>query len=260
MVIQMTHSAFNRSSLTLALALAAGSAHADQVISDDLIVNFQSACVGVNCTDGMDFGSSTLVIDATDPSVRFTDTSNSGAFPTNDWQVGVNSSDGNFYIQDVNGGGNVFTLGASGNSVVLGSGGTLADGTVSVSGLRVSNVADGVADTDAVTLGQLNAALALVPFDTTAAEQNAADLAALGKRIDDVGAIGSAMSALQLNPRGTGDHFFSVGLGYYEGSTAMALGSFHFFNDNSIFVNTGIARTLNGNSGTAARIGFTFGN
>ncbi len=247
--------------LSLVLAAAATTAQADQVIADDLIVYGTTSnggiCVGQNCVDGQPFGFETILIDTPDPSIRFNDTSNSSSFPSNDWQVGMESASGSFYIQDATGGGNVMTLGASGNAVVLGNGGTLEDGTVSVSGMRVSNVADGVADTDAVTLGQLNAALAAIPSDVV--EQNAADLSRLGAEIDAVGAIGSAMSSLQMNPRGTGDHFFSVGMGFYEGTGAIAVGSFHFFNDDRIFVNTGISRATNGVGGTAARIGFTFG-
>lgn len=250
----------NRLSPVLAtlLALAALPAQADQVINDDLIVT-SSICAGSGCVENTSFGFTTLLVNAPDAAVRFTDTS-TGAFPSNDWQVGMISSTGSFYIQDVDGGTNVLTLGASGDAVVLGSGGTLEDGTVSVSGLRVSNVADGVADTDAVTLGQLNAALSETSGSADAvAAANTEQLAVLGREIDAVGAIGSAMSALQVNPRGTGDHFLSIGMGLYEGSAALAVGSFHFLADDTIFVNTGISRATNGTGGTAARVGFTFG-
>lgn len=255
-------------SLSAALVLSASmtSALADEVISDDLIVQ-GSACVGANCLEGMDFGFSTVVLDQTDPSILFRDTSSAGTFPSTDWRVGVETSSGTFSIENVTDGQTVFAVSDDGNAIGIGSGAVLSDGAVSVGGMRVANVADGVADTDAVTLRQLNAAIALLPTDivtenaalAAANARNSAELSQLSGEIDAVGAIGSAMSALQVNPRATGDHFVSIGLGHYEGTSALAIGSFHFLADNSIFVNTGVSTATNGNGGTAARLGVTFG-
>lgn len=254
--------------------LAVG-AQADQVINDDLIVSGSgtgSACIGANCVEGMDFGYSTVVIDNPDGSIRFTDTSNSASFPATDWRLGTEASSGSFYIENEDTSTQVLTVGSDGNAVALGGNATLIDGAVTVGDLRVANVADGVDDTDAVTLGQLNTALADagIASDLSAnadqlsanAEQlseNEQQLVVLEQKINDIGAIGSALSALQVNPRGVGDHFFSAGLGYYDGSTALALGSFHFLNNDRIFLNTGIAGTTDGQSGIAARAGITFG-
>lgn len=251
--------------------LAVG-AQADQVINDDIIVNGGSACIGVNCVEDMVFGFSTVVIDNPDGSILFTDTSSSANFPTTDWRLGTESSSGNFYIENEDTNTQVLTVGSDGNAVALGGNATLVDGAVTVGDLRVANVADGVDDTDAVTLGQLNTVIYDAGFEgdlsanaaqlSANAEQlseNARQLVVLEQNINDIGAIGSALSALQVNPRGAGDHFFSAGFGYYNGSTALALGSFHFLNNDRIFVNTGIAGTTDGQSSIAARAGITFG-
>lgn len=265
-------------SLITAVAASFGmlavSAQADQVINDDIIVNGGdgSACIGVNCVEGMVFGFSTVVIDNPDGSILFTDTSGSANFSTTDWRLGTESSSGNFYIENEDTNTQVLTVGSDGNAVALGGNATLVDGAVTVGDLRVANVADGVDDTDAVTLGQLNTVIYDAGFEgdlsanaaqlSANAEQlseNARQLVVLEQNINDIGAIGSALSALQVNPRGAGDHFFSAGFGYYNGSTALALGSFHFLNNDRIFVNTGIAGTTDGQSSIAARAGITFG-
>ncbi|ABD54942.1 YadA-like family protein [Jannaschia sp. CCS1] len=251
--------------LSLSLSLSAMSGTlvlADQVINDDLIVT-QSACVGPNCFDGMDFGFSTLILDGPNPSILFEDSSLSASFPTTDWRVGVDNATNTFAISNADTGQSVFSVNAAGDAIAIGAGATLTAGTVNVGGLRISNVADGVQATDAVTLGQLNAAVSALPTDfaaiQTANAGNIARLNELSEEINAVGAIGSAMSALQLNPRGTGDHFFSIGLGNYEGTTALAIGSFHFLADDRVFVNTGVSAATNGVGGTAARLGVTFG-
>ena len=261
------------------LGMLAVGAQADQVINDDIIVTGDgsgngSACIGANCVEDMDFGFSTVVIDNPDGSILFTDTSSiQRAFqrPIGGWAP--RHASGNFYIENEDTGTQVLTVGSDGNAVALGGNATLVDGAVTVGDLRVANVADGVEDTDAVTLGQLNTALADaglagdISLRTPRScrrmpeqlSENAQQLVVLEQHINDIGAIGSALSALQVNPRGVGDHFFSAGFGYYNDSTALALGSFHFLNNDRIFVNTGIAGTTDGQSGIAARAGITFG-
>ena len=50
----------------------------------------------------------------------------------------------------------------------------------------------------------------------------------------------SAMSALVPNPRATGNTSLSIGTGFYDGNTAVAIGGFHHITDN-IMVNAGAA-------------------
>lgn len=262
--------------LPVALTLAghsASQANADSVINDNLIVTTDPSntgggvCIGANCVDFVNFGFTTLMLDQTDPSIVFQDTSNSGSFPGTDWRVGAETASGTFSIGNMTTGDTVFAISGDGNAIGIGAGATLTNGAVSVGGLRVSNVADAVEQTDAVTLGQFNAAMSTLPDDLLAlndanaviAAANSEMLTSLSNEINAVGAIGSAMSALQVNPRGEGDHFVSFGMGYYEGSTALALGSFHYSADNRIFVNTGISAATDGVGGTAARIGVSFG-
>lgn len=252
--------------LPVTLSLVGQGAHfasADQVITDDLIVQ-RSACVGANCVADIEFGFTTLILDQTDPSILFQDTSSTGSFPSTDWRVGMETSSGTFSIGNVSSGDTVFAISGDGNAVGIGAGATLTSGAVSVGGLRVSNVADAVELTDAVTLGQLNAAISTLPDQQSSANAeiaaaNAEMLDQLSGEINAVGAMGSALSALQANPRGTGDHFASFGVGYYEGATALALGSFHYFANDRVFVNTGVSATTDGVGGTAGRIGMTFG-
>lgn len=64
----------------------------------------------------------------------------------------------------------------------------------------------------------------------------------------------SAMTALVPNARATGNTQLSFGTGMYEGETAMALGGFHWINDN-VLLNVGAAL---GSADTAYRMGITY--
>ena len=84
-----------------AFALASLSARADQVFNDDLII-IGSQCLGVDCNNGESFAFDTLRLKENNLRIRFTDTSSSSAFPTNDWQLTANDS--------ANGGSNYFAI------------------------------------------------------------------------------------------------------------------------------------------------------
>jgi hypothetical protein len=65
----------------------------------------------------------------------------------------------------------------------------------------------------------------------------------------------AAMTALVPNARSQGDTSLSLGTGAYEGHTAMAIGGFHYINDN-LLLNAGVAW---GNSNDVAyRMGVTY--
>jgi len=76
----------------------------DQVIADDLIVQ-GSECVGLDCNNGENFGFSTIVLKENNVRLKFFDTSNSGSFPSTDWELEANSSanggTNHFAIKDV---------------------------------------------------------------------------------------------------------------------------------------------------------------
>ena len=120
-------------SFAISLAMTA-TAHADQVILDDLIVD-GSACIGFDCVNGESFGFDTLRLKENNLRIKFQDTSSSASFPSNDWQITVNdSSNGGankFSIDDIDGARTPFTIeaGAPSHSLYVDDGGRLGLGT-----------------------------------------------------------------------------------------------------------------------------------
>lgn len=141
-------------------------ASANEVIPENLIVSGGSLCVGADCEDGEEFSFDTIRLKSSDPVLQYLDTSITGAFPSNDWSMGVANSGADsapqFYLKDDSNDAIVLRLqaGESGG-VALGNDATLQAGTISVGSSggerRVVFVADGVDPTDAVTKGQLDA-------------------------------------------------------------------------------------------------------
>ena len=76
-------------------------AYADQTINDDQII-VGSLCVGVDCSSGENFSFDTIRLKENNLRIKFTDTSSSSAFPSNDWQITINDS--------ANGGSNYFAV------------------------------------------------------------------------------------------------------------------------------------------------------
>lgn len=156
-----------RNSLVIALAMLASSvAWADSVVNANQIVT-GSLCVGIDCAEGEPFEYDTLRIKAASPVILMDDTSSaSGTFPANDWSLGA--SDGgsgrlpHFFIRDVSSALDVLKVEPSlSGGIALGAGAVLESGVVSIGSpgneRRIRHLADGVADTDAVTLGQFKA-------------------------------------------------------------------------------------------------------
>ncbi len=112
------------------------STYGDNVILDDLIVD-GSACVGSDCANGESFGFDTLRLKENNLRIKFVDTSGSGSFPSNDWQLTANdSSNGGankFSIDDVDGGKTPFTIeaGSPNHSLYVDSNGRVGVGTAS---------------------------------------------------------------------------------------------------------------------------------
>jgi len=94
----------------------------DQVILDDLIVD-GSACIGFDCVNGEVFGFDTLRLKENNLRIKFQDTSNSGSFPSNDWEITINDSTNGganyFGITDVTGGKRPFSVEAGANNHAL---------------------------------------------------------------------------------------------------------------------------------------------
>lgn len=106
----------------------------DQVFADDIIVQ-GSACIGLDCVNGESFGFNTIRLKENNLRIGADDTSASGSFPLNDWEITFNdSSNGGaekFSITDVTGGKTPFTIiaGAPNNSMYLNNSGNLGLGT-----------------------------------------------------------------------------------------------------------------------------------
>lgn len=83
------------------LGLMAGSASADQVILDDLIVD-GSICAGMDCVNGEAFGFDTIRMKENNLRITAQDTSSTSSFPSTDWRLVFNESS--------NGGANKFAV------------------------------------------------------------------------------------------------------------------------------------------------------
>ena len=117
---------------------------------------------------------------------------------------------------------------------------------------RIANVADGVAMSDAVTVGQLRQAQGSVVQQISQVEHH------LTKEIADVGALSAAMSALKplgYNPDEKTQ--IMAGIGGYKGSQGVALGVAHHDNEDVMY-HGGLAYSGNGvmwNAGISIRLG-----
>jgi autotransporter adhesin len=147
---------------------------------------------------------------------------------SNSVAIGSDSTDG--------GESNVVSVGSSGNE------------------RRVTNVADGINDSDSANMGQLRQATAAIQNDVLDLRNR---IGSLESRLDDLGAVASAFSALVPNARSSGNTQISLGTGYYNGSAAVAAGVFHYVNNN-VLLNTGVSTAFNSRS-TSGRAGITFG-
>lgn len=135
----------------------------DFVIADDLIVQ-GSACVGLDCVDGENFGFDTIRMKENNTRLQYDDTSTSAGFPTNNWQIRANSSSsgGGSFLAFVDQGatGNsesgtiVFEVdaGAPANSLRVSSSGNVGIGTAT----PVLDVHANTSDTPAIRLEQNN--------------------------------------------------------------------------------------------------------
>jgi len=77
--------------VSLLLSFSCYAAVADEVIVDDLIV-VGSECLGLDCNLDEEFAFSTLKLKENNLRIFFHDTSKTGSFPTNDWEIIANDS------------------------------------------------------------------------------------------------------------------------------------------------------------------------
>jgi hypothetical protein len=108
--------------------------YADQVINDDLIIT-SSACMGFDCVNGESFGFDTLRLKENNVRIKFDDTSSTGSFPSNDWQLtandATNGGQNKFSIDDTTSGRTPFTIEATApsHSLYVDDGGRIGLGT-----------------------------------------------------------------------------------------------------------------------------------
>jgi len=110
-----------------------------QTFSTDLIVQ-GSGCIGVDCTSSESFGFDTLRLKENNLRIKFQDTSSSGSFPTNDWELVANDTNNGgaerFSIEDVTNSKTPFTIGGNAPNNAL-----IVEGSTGDIGLGTSNPA-----------------------------------------------------------------------------------------------------------------------
>ncbi|MEZ5308785.1 MAG: hypothetical protein R2684_16695 [Pyrinomonadaceae bacterium] len=104
------------------------------LVNEDLIV-LGSICTGIDCSSTESFGADTIRLKENNLRIHFEDTSNSGAFPTNDWRITINDSANGgasfFSIDDVSAGRTPFRIaaGARSDALIVDSNGRVGLGT-----------------------------------------------------------------------------------------------------------------------------------
>ncbi len=125
---------FKNQAFSLAFCCSFSSLYADQIISDDLIIQ-NSLGIGMDVFNGEDFGFTTLLLKENNLRIRFNDTSASASFPSNDWELTANdTSNGGanrFSISDITGGRVPFTVfaGARNDALFISGNGDIGFGT-----------------------------------------------------------------------------------------------------------------------------------
>ena len=119
---------------TTALFTPVGTARADQVFTENVIVDAK-LCVGFQCADGEVFDTATqILLDASDLEIRFQDSSTSASFPTTDWSLQANNtstSSEHFAIRNITDDTTPFFVArtAPTNALYLGTSGQIGMGT-----------------------------------------------------------------------------------------------------------------------------------
>lgn len=124
------------------------------------------------------------------------------------------------------------TLKVNGKTYVSGDG-------LNANSQKITNVADGSADTDAVNVKQVND---LAARQGEAIAENAAHIGELGRavnkldnRLNRVGAGAAALAALHPGTYDPNDKWdFSAGIGHYHDANAVAIGAYYHPNDTTI--------------------------
>ncbi|MDO5598473.1 MAG: YadA-like family protein [Acidaminococcus sp.] len=175
---------------------------------------------------GKDGGVGTVVGDDTNITVANTETD--AAKPAN-YKVSLNKA---ITVGKVTAGNT--TISSNGVSIVGGP--SMTKDGIDAGGSKITNVAAGTADTDAVNYGQLKGVESNVQNNTTNINRLNGRVNDLDSRINKVGAGAAALAALHpqdFNPDDKWD--FAVGYGNYRDANAMAIGAFYRPDENVMF-------------------------
>ena len=181
---------------------------------------------GKDGEDGKDGGVGTVVGDDTNITVANTETD--ATKPAN-YKVSLNKE---ITVDKVTAGDT--TVSSSGVSIAAGP--SMTKDGIDAAGKKITNVAAGTADTDAVNYGQLKGVESNVQNNTTNINRLNGRVNDLDSRINKVGAGAAALAALHpqdFNPDDKWD--FAVGYGNYRDANAMAIGAFYRPDENVMF-------------------------
>ena len=175
---------------------------------------------------GKDGGVGTVVGDDTNITVANTETD--ATKPAN-YKVSLNKA---ITVEKVSAGNTTI----SSNGVSIAGGPSMTKDGIDAGGSKITNVAAGTADTDAVNYGQLKGVESSVQNNTTNINRLNGRVNDLDSRINKVGAGAAALAALHpqdFNPDDKWD--FAVGYGNYRDANAMAIGAFYRPDENVMF-------------------------
>lgn len=149
-------------------------------------------------------------------------------------------------------GGNSAALGV--NSVAIGSGSvatgdnefSVGNGAIGLA-RRITNVADGIADNDAATVGQLNRGIAGVEKKLQKTERRLSG-----------GIAGAYAAASLVNASAAGDNMLSVGSGTYNGAAAIAVGYSKVSDNGKVYLKFVGSANNKGEVGGGASVGLKF--
>ncbi|QLB45151.1 YadA-like family protein [Mannheimia pernigra] len=145
------------------------------------------------------------------------------------------------------------------NSVAVGTGSVaMSDNEFSVGNAnaarRITNVAEGVSETDAVNMGQFTRGMNALGGQVNQLENK---IARTEKRMSS-GIAGAYAAASLINAPGAGDSMLSVGTGTFNGATAVALGYSKVSNNGKVSLKLIGSASNKGDVGGGASIGFKF--
>ena len=181
---------------------------------------------GKDGKDGKDGGVGTVVGDDTNITVANTETD--ATKPAN-YKVSLNKA---ITVDKVTAG----DITISSNGVSIAGGPSMTKDGIDAGGSKITNVAAGTADTDAVNYGQLKGVESSVQNNTTNINRLSGRVSNLDNRINKVGAGAAALAALHPLDFNPDDKWnFAVGYGNYRNANSVALGAFYQPNENTMF-------------------------